>query len=306
MKYFENFTVIPYSFDPNLVSFFNVKNIFERVNFVSSVLDNINVYYEYSFKDSDSIENIAYKYYSSTNRFWMLALSNTLFDAFYDLPLRYNQFLTYLASKYAISADNTQQDTISRTQTTVDHYEKVQINTLSSSNGTITTSNTYSYYPNSVYSIDGYTGTSIPISLPQLNSPPITTSSTISYIGGQLIKTQILNSGSNYTSAPTLTISGNGTGANAYATINNGKIVAVTIDSPGALYTNMTITVSGGSGSIKPIISAVVTCNSTIQLYAVSIYDAENNTNESKRQIKIVDKGYTDIIEKQLRALLTS
>jgi len=59
----------------------------------------------------------------------------------------------------------------------------------------------------------------------------------------------ILTSGSGYISAPALTIVGDGTGANAYATIVNGKVVSVTVDELGANYTTATITASGGGGS---------------------------------------------------------
>lgn len=59
------------------------------------------------------------------------------------------------------------------------------------------------------------------------------------------------NSGSNYTSVPTITISGGGgTGATATATIFNGEIQTVTVTNIGANYDSApTVTVSGGGGS---------------------------------------------------------
>lgn len=55
--------------------------------------------------------------------------------------------------------------------------------------------------------------------------------------------------GSDYTTAPTLTIFGDGTGANAYAIIVNGQVQSVVVDKSGANYTTATILVTGGGGS---------------------------------------------------------
>jgi hypothetical protein len=47
----------------------------------------------------------------------------------------------------------------------------------------------------------------------------------------------VMSSGSGYLSAPTLVISGDGIGANAYPVIVNGKITEVVVDNPGINYT---------------------------------------------------------------------
>jgi hypothetical protein len=59
----------------------------------------------------------------------------------------------------------------------------------------------------------------------------------------------ILTSGSGYVTAPTLTVVGDGTGANVYAIIVNSKVASVVIDNPGSEYSTATITSSGGGGS---------------------------------------------------------
>ncbi len=68
---------------------------------------------------------------------------------------------------------------------------------------------------------------------------------------------EILNSGSNYTSEPTVTISGDGFGATARAVVAFGKIQRIEITNPGIDYNRATITLSGGGGfgaSALPII----------------------------------------------------
>lgn len=58
------------------------------------------------------------------------------------------------------------------------------------------------------------------------------------------------NSGSGYTSAPTVSLSGDGTGASAVATISGGKVVSVTALTAGSGYTFApTVTLTGGGGS---------------------------------------------------------
>lgn len=60
---------------------------------------------------------------------------------------------------------------------------------------------------------------------------------------------QIVSPGTGFTSAPKLTVTGDGVGANAYCTIVNGVVRSVFIDNVGSEYTTATVTASGGGGS---------------------------------------------------------
>ena len=76
----------------------------------------------------------------------------------------------------------------------------------------------------------------------------------------------ITNGGNNYTSVPTITITGGGgSGAQAKAFINAGRINRVLIENPGEGYTSApTITVTGGGGSgavLTPVITKLRTNN---------------------------------------------
>jgi len=59
---------------------------------------------------------------------------------------------------------------------------------------------------------------------------------------------QITNAGYNYTSAPIVTITGDGFGAAAEATIVNGRVQGINITNRGISYTKAIITISGGNG----------------------------------------------------------
>jgi len=58
----------------------------------------------------------------------------------------------------------------------------------------------------------------------------------------------VINAGSGYTTAPTVTITGDGVGATASAVIVNGRIESITITNRGINYSRAIITISGGNG----------------------------------------------------------
>lgn len=59
---------------------------------------------------------------------------------------------------------------------------------------------------------------------------------------------EVTNGGVGYLIAPTVTITGDGTGAAATATIINGRVTAITVTNRGSGYTRAIITLTGGSG----------------------------------------------------------
>jgi hypothetical protein len=67
-----------------------------------------------------------------------------------------------------------------------------------------------------------------------------------SYTG--LSRIDVTDAGFGYTSPPTVTITGDGTGATAVATIVNGRVTAVTITNRGINYSRAVVSFSGGDG----------------------------------------------------------
>lgn len=68
--------------------------------------------------------------------------------------------------------------------------------------------------------------------------------------GGTIDSISVTNKGYGYTSVPTVTIDGDGTGASARAVIVNGSIKQIVIDNPGYDYNSAKITISGGGGKL--------------------------------------------------------
>jgi hypothetical protein len=59
---------------------------------------------------------------------------------------------------------------------------------------------------------------------------------------------EVTNGGSGYLVAPTVTITGDGSGATAIATIVNGRVDSITVTNRGSGYTRALVSISGGSG----------------------------------------------------------
>jgi len=68
-------------------------------------------------------------------------------------------------------------------------------------------------------------------------------------VSGAIGNIIVTNGGSGYTSAPTVTIAGDGTGATATATVSGGAVTAINITAAGTGYSYVTVSMSGGAGS---------------------------------------------------------
>lgn len=77
----------------------------------------------------------------------------------------------------------------------------------------------------------------------------------------------IITPGNGYTSAPALTITGDGTGANAFAIIVNGKVTGVVIDNPGSNYTSAQVSASGGGGAGATFSTALLAQTGVLRTY---------------------------------------
>lgn len=77
----------------------------------------------------------------------------------------------------------------------------------------------------------------------------------------------ITNAGFNYTEPPTITITGDGSGATAEATIVNGRIETITVTNRGTSYTSAVVTISGGGGQAATASAVVESKFGTLRLF---------------------------------------
>jgi hypothetical protein len=85
---------------------------------------------------------------------------------------------------------------------------------------------------------------------------------------------QIVIPGEGYTSAPALTVTGDGVGANAFCTIVNGVIRSVIIDDVGSEYTTASVTATGGGGLGAEFSAILQGAKGILRTY---YYDQNNN-----------------------------
>jgi hypothetical protein len=97
MKYFQ---ILPKILFASAQSSQLVTNLLARVNVVSSMLNDPLIFYSYDIQDGDTPEIIAHKYYGDMERFWIVLISNNIFDPQWDWPLSNFVFNQYLNEKY--------------------------------------------------------------------------------------------------------------------------------------------------------------------------------------------------------------
>lgn len=164
MRYFEKFPNILYTLDDDRKDFKSVKNLFVKIKMLKEVLENADLFYEYPMKEGDNPWVIAHKLYGDVNRYWMVMFANERIDPYYDEPLPYMAFESYLKDKYGsiANAQNTFSAYLKRTTITTDK------------NGLI---NKQEYItPISEYSYDYTTGQVVANVLPTQGNPIVTVS----------------------------------------------------------------------------------------------------------------------------------
>jgi len=107
-KYFNYFPKTIYTANTNISGLDTVTNIIARFGFEKNLKENSAAFYKYSIQDSDTPEIIAHKFYENSERHWIVLMFNDIVDAQYEWPLRYENFIDYVDSKYtANGAANT-------------------------------------------------------------------------------------------------------------------------------------------------------------------------------------------------------
>lgn len=93
-KYFSNFPDELYN---GMVS----KNILKRTSFLKETIGNPFVFLPYIVKDGEKPEDIAYHYYGSVDYTWLVLLSNSIIDPYFEWPISSDQFESFLIKKYS-------------------------------------------------------------------------------------------------------------------------------------------------------------------------------------------------------------
>lgn len=112
MKYFKTLPKI--SDNDTNGNYMLLTNLMARASILPSILTEASLYYDYDIQDGDTPELVAFKYYGSTDNFWVVMFSNQFLDPQWDWPLSSVVFNNYITEKYG---------SLSIATSTVHHYE---------------------------------------------------------------------------------------------------------------------------------------------------------------------------------------
>lgn len=97
MKYFANLPVISYANN-------YVRNILTRVKMMDQFRDNTAAFYPFILNESSPsgvrLENLAYDYYDDVDDVWIIHLTNDIIDPYYDTYLNTENFDKFITKKY--------------------------------------------------------------------------------------------------------------------------------------------------------------------------------------------------------------
>jgi len=103
-EYFRKFPLINYNGQNGI-------NIMRRIDFDPKVKALYQNFYEHTLTNNEDIQTLAHDYYDEVDLDWLIYLTNNIVDPYYDVPLKENDFSTYIKKKYG-SIEKAQQKII--------------------------------------------------------------------------------------------------------------------------------------------------------------------------------------------------
>jgi hypothetical protein len=259
-----------------------------RTNIIPKLLNNSALYYQYTMQDGDLPEMIANKYYDDPYRYWIFLYGNQTIDPQWDLGLSSENFKKYLIDKYTEASKNP--------DTGIYFEGNINGTTLSITNffsdgriiskGEVITGEGVAAGTTIVDFLagTGSTGT-YRINIPQT----ILTTTTMYADVISWTKSTVKYYRKLVTTVDSLT---NITTVNAFnvdeETYNNLPENLVTVK----------------SFPPDPISGIVSTVTTTISKDTVSIYDYEDQLNDEKKQVNIINKKFVSDMESKIKNLI--
>jgi hypothetical protein len=123
----------------------------QRADIIPNLLNNAQLFYTYSIKDTDTPDIIAQKYYNDSYRYWITLFSNQTIDPIGNWPMSVSLFNDFLVDKYASATANslnisianvTSSQVLTYTQNTVYQY----VESVTTTDSTSLESNTTIYF----------------------------------------------------------------------------------------------------------------------------------------------------------------
>ena len=78
-----------------------VTDIFRRIKIREKIINEVSLYEPYFVPNGESPETTAFKHFGSAEFHWVILLTNNITDVYYDWPLSFQDFETFIKNKYA-------------------------------------------------------------------------------------------------------------------------------------------------------------------------------------------------------------
>ncbi len=270
-----------------------VNNIITSIRFKDAVNKQEVIYYPYTIVEGERPDTIAFNYYGDERYAWLVLLVNNIIDPYYQWPLSTVEFDNFITDKYGSIAAAQDQVAFYRTN----WYSDDSMLTPAGFNALSAALKKY-WQPVIGYNgaIGSYVRKQDDLVLDTNKTVLITLNSTTGLTIGEKViqRTSGSITATGYVRAITDTS----------ITINHVTgAFAATSGSVGSL-TNTASTVSKSVSATTTVYNGIPTAE-TSYWEQVTQYDYENELNESRKIIKLLDRQYLDTVEDQMIELLS-
>lgn len=285
-NYFSKFGTI--SYNDSIVN-----NIISSVRFRDAVRSKVNVFYPYTIKEGERPESIASFYYDDERYYWVVMLSNNIIDPYYQWPLTLNDFNKFIIKKYQSKEIAVNKILFFRNN----WYKDDSIITPGAYNALPANLRKY-WNPMTGYNgqIGSYERKKIDDTLETNKIIKLAVSSTTGFFLEERI-----------TQRTSGTLSASGT----IKSIDNTSLTVNNIQGDFAVSGGAVGSIVGDQSQSSRTVSSISTVYQPIPATEIpywepiSAFDYENELNESRKNIKLIDKQYLNVIEDQMLELLS-
>lgn len=288
-NFFKHYPLVQYG---NTVSNTVAVNILAKIAFQKTIQQNFEVFHPYTIQEGDRADTIAYLYYGDSGYDWLVYYSNNVVDPYYDWYMDINSLNRFIADKYQSLTNARRKIKFFRSNYIADDsmISPTAYNALSANQKRFWTP------------ING------------INNNIIRYERKKEEVIFQTNKTQQLNVslvGNTSFTADEYVFQQNAGVTVGSATVNfSNSTVCIVSNVIGTLSTSYNL--KGGDSAANATVSAVNTLStsisSDIQSYfeGVSFFDYENELNEKKKNIRLIDLAYVQSIEQEFKSLMSS
>lgn len=282
-NFFKHYPNITYS---NTV----VKNILAKVVFQKNNDNNYYTYHPYTIVEGDRADTLAYLYYGDPGYDWVIYYANMTVDPYFDWPLDTKSFKRYVETKYGSLTEARSKIKFFRSNyieddSTLSTAAYTALSQIQKQFWTPVTGidNTITSYKRKREDVVYNTNKTLSISISPANNSTYTSGEQVRQTSGSVVVALGNLRFSNSSVAVVDNIQGSF--SNSYSLVG---------------------TTSGTSSAVSAVDTISTSIDPTIQNYFVPVtfYDYEEELNEKRKNIRLLDSGFVRDIEEKFKELL--